>query len=204
LIKSRFGTDLDRILQRLFPFLFRARIDPNALTWIGTAVSGLAAFAIATGELLVGGLLILAGGFFDLVDGVVARHRGCASEYGGFLDSSLDRLVDLMLFLGVILFLATEGDRLGLLLAAIALIGSVMTSYIKARAELRGPPIEIGFFERAERILVLAAGLLSGWLEAALWILAFGSVYTAVVRFRAAGRGLRGLAPLDERPGGSP
>ena len=74
MIKSRFGTDLDRILQRLFPFLFRARIDPNALTWIGTAVSGLAAFAIATGELLVGGLLILAGGFFDLVDGVVARH----------------------------------------------------------------------------------------------------------------------------------
>src|SRR5262245_20247965 len=86
-IKATVGKNLDVWIRRLFPFLFWRKLDPNALTVIGAAVSTGAAAALAIGRPVAGGLLILAGGFFDLVDGVVARHRGIETRFGAFLDS---------------------------------------------------------------------------------------------------------------------
>ena len=202
MIKSRFGSELDGWVHALFPFLFRRSLNPNALTAWGTGVSMAAAVALGSGHLVLGGLLVLAGGFFDLVDGVVARHTGSASSFGAFFDSTMDRLVDMALLLGVMVYLAGQGDILGVVLAGTAMIGGVLTSYIKARAESFLPSLEGGFFERAERVLVLALGVLTGWLGVALWILALGSVYTAGVRFVAARRALEREGPASLGPAG--
>ena len=203
MIKSRFGSELDGWVHAIFPFLFRRSLNPNALTAWGTAVSMAAAMALGSGHLVLGGLLVLAGGFFDLVDGVVARHTGSASPFGAFFDSTMDRLVDMALLLGVMVYLAGQGDLVGVVLAGTAMIGGVMTSYIKARAESFLPSLEGGFFERAERVLVLALGVLTGWLGFALWILALGSVYTAVVRFVAARRAFERESPARIGPAAS-
>lgn len=192
MIKSRFGSKLDSVVHSAFPFLFHRRLNPNVLTVVGVFVSLAAALALGMGALKLGGILLLAGGFFDLVDGVVARHFKLQSSFGAFLDSTMDRLVDMVLFLGVIVYLAGEGDQGGVILAGVAAIGGVMTSYIKARAETIIPVLDSGFFERAERVLILALGVLSGWLLACLWILAVGSVYTASARFVAARRAMEG------------
>ena len=186
MIKSRFGDKLDRWVHAVFPFLFNRPLNPNALTAWGALVSLAAAIALGFGYLVLGGLLLLAGGFFDLVDGVVARHFGSSSPFGAFFDSTVDRLVDMLLLGGLLVYLAGQGDIVGVVLAGLSMIGGVLTSYIKARAESFIPSLEGGFFERAERLLVLALGVLTGWLLTALWILAVGSIYTAVVRFVAA------------------
>lgn len=194
MIKSRYGQKLDAVVHRVFPFLFHSLfqrpLNPNALTVAGVLVSVAAALALGSGALWVGGVLLLVGGFFDLVDGVVARHFGTQTPFGGFLDSTADRLVDMILFLGIIVYLAGQGDTGGVILAGVASIGGVLTSYIKARAETIVATLDTGFFERAERVLILAVGVLSGWLWACLWILAVGSVYTAGARFVAARRAM--------------
>ena len=202
MIKEKLGHRIDGWVHALFPFLFHRSLNANALTAWGTGVSMTAAIALGFGHLVLGGLLLLAGGFFDLVDGVVARHFGSASPFGAFFDSTMDRLVDMALLLGVMVYLAGLGDILGVVLAGTSMIGGVLTSYIKARAESFLPSLEGGFFERAERVLVLALGVLTGWLLVALWILALGSVYTAVVRFMAARRALEREGPPRFDPAG--
>ena len=198
MIKSRYGSRLDTAVHAVFPFLFKRPLNPNTLTVLGVVVSVAAAFALGSGALWVGGVLLLVGGFFDLVDGVVARHFGTQTPFGGFLDSTADRLVDMVLFLGIIVYLAGEGEIGGVILAGIASIGGVLTSYIKARAETIVATLDTGFFERAERVLILAVGVLSGWLWVCLWILAVGSVYTAGARFVAARRAMEQPgAPLE-------
>ena len=95
MIKSVLGDRLDGWIQSAFPFLFRRRMNPNVLTVSGTLISLAAATAFALGEFPAGGLLMLAGGFFDLIDGVVARHHGVTSRFGAFLDATLDRVTDM-------------------------------------------------------------------------------------------------------------
>ena len=186
MIKSKFGDRVDPWLHAWFPVLFRTRVNPNLLTVIGALVSLLAAVAFAGGHLRSAGLLILAGGAFDLVDGVIARHHGITSRFGGFLDSTLDRLVDMALLVGVAVHFAANGDAPHVLLAGAALITSVLVSYAQARAELVVPDFRIGFFERAERVVVLALGALFGFLVPALWIVTLGSAITVAQRFSKA------------------
>jgi len=181
-----FGDRVDGWLHACFPFLFHRRVNPNLLTVIGALVSVLAAAAFAGGHFRSAGLLILAGGGFDLIDGVVARHHGITTRFGGFLDSTLDRLVDMALLIGVAVHFAANGDAPHVLLAGAALIMSVLVSYAQARAELVVPEFRVGLFERAERIVVLALGALSGWLIQALWIVTLGSAITVAQRFAKA------------------
>jgi phosphatidylglycerophosphate synthase len=148
--------------------------------------------AFARGELLPGGVLLLAGGFFDLVDGVVARHFGTATEFGGFLDSCLDRVVDMLVVLGLFAHATGEGDRVAAALCAVILVGSVLTSYAKARAELVVDHLPGGLLERGERIGILALGALSGWITPTLWLLAIGTAVTAGQRFLYARRAMSG------------
>lgn len=204
MIKASFGARLDAWIHRLFPFLFRRSrpIDPNLLTCTGAVVAVAAALMLAAGQLRLGGALILASGFFDLVDGVVARHYGVSTEFGSFLDATLDRLVDVVLLCGVLAWYAGEGDRATAAVAAVALATAVLTSYAKARAETRIPVLEGGLLERGERIGLLAAGALFDVLAPVLWLLAAGGVVTVAQRFAVA---YRALGDLDAtRRGASP
>lgn len=190
MIKASFGHRLDAWIHRLFPFLFWRPLSPDALTVTGAVLSVFAAVALARGQLGIGGLLILLGGFFDLVDGVVARHQGAASSFGAFLDSTLDRLVDMALLLGVVFLYASRGDSTTATVASVVLIATVLTSYAKARAEAVLPSLEGGLLERGERVGGLAIGALFDIMVPMLWILAAGTVVTVAQRFAVAYREL--------------
>lgn len=183
MIKAKLGDRLDAVVKAALPFLFLRPLDPNLLTVVGCLVSLGAAAAFALGWFATGGLLILAGGVFDLVDGVIARAHGIATRFGAFLDSTLDRLTDMALLVGVAMYYAIAGEPGHVLLAGYALVASVLVSYAQARAELVVPVFRVGILERAERILILAAGALLDLLVPALWIVAVGSTITVGQRF---------------------
>jgi CDP-diacylglycerol---glycerol-3-phosphate 3-phosphatidyltransferase len=196
-IKARFGDRLDGWLEAALPFLFRRAVNPNVLTVVGTLVSVGAGVAFATGRFGTGAVLILVGGVFDLVDGVIARHHKIATAFGAFLDSTLDRLADMAMLLGVMLYYAALGDAGTVLIGGIAMIASVLTSYAKARAEQFLPSFEGGFLERGERLTILGLGAVSGYTIVALWILAIAGSATVAYRFAVAHRE---LARLDSQP----
>jgi len=198
-IKSTVGKNLDVWIHRIFPFLFWRKLDPNALTVTGALVSSGAAAALAAGRPVAGGLLMLAGGFFDLVDGVVARHRGIETRFGAFLDSTLDRWVDAVLMVGISVHYAREGAPQYVALAGLALAAMILVSYSKARAELVLPTFEVGLLERAERVVILAAGAIFDLLVVALWIIAVGSAITAAQRIALAYREMQRLDAADQK-----
>lgn len=199
MIKSSVGSRLDAWIHRLFPFVFWVRLDPNALTVCGALVSTVAAWVLASGSLVAGGLLILLGGFFDLVDGVVARHRGISTRFGAFLDSTLDRWVDMVLLVGVSVHYARLGEPHHVALAGLTAAMMVLVSYSKARAELVVETIEVGLLERGERIGLLAAGAILDLLTPALWILWIGSAVTVGQRFALAHREMQRLDAAEPR-----
>ena len=200
MIKARLGADFDRVVLGVFPFVSRIRIRPDTLTLLGVGVSLGAAALFATGHLVWAGLALGVAGFFDLIDGVVARSQGSAGTSGGFFDSSMDRLADLFMFSGMAIGMALSGDTFGVLLVCWALTGSVMTSYTRARAERHLAHFSIGFMERGERMVLIILGSLTGWLELALWGVALGATVTTVQRMVVARRLLRELDRTGEDP----
>ena len=194
MIKATFGRSLDSAVQKAFPFLFRRPLNPNLLSVLGVLVSLGGAVSFATGALPLGGILLFAGGFFDLVDGAVARHNAASTSFGAFLDSTLDRVVDMAILLGILMHYAKVGDLHLALLAGIASIATVMVSYTKARAESIVSDFNSGIMERAERVLLLVAGALTGYLPLSLGIVAAGSAITAIQRVATA---YREMAQLD-------
>ncbi len=199
MLKSRFGFEFDATIRRAAPLLFHPRVHPNALTLFGTAISLVAAVAFAAGELRSGAALAALGGLFDLADGVVARAQGRATRFGAFLDSSLDRLVDVALLFALALHYAGSGALLWAWVAGAALAGSVLTSYTKARAEFWLRDFKGGLLERAERIVLLIAGGVLGLMPLALAIVAVGSVATAIQRIIIVYRRL-GAEPEEATP----
>jgi phosphatidylglycerophosphate synthase len=179
-------------------------VNPNVLTVIGTLVSVGAGVAFAFAYFGWGAVLILVGGVFDLVDGVIARHHKITSAFGAFLDSTLDRLADMAILLGVMLHYAARGDAGTVLLGGVALMASVLTSYAKARAEQVLPSFEGGLLERGERLTILGVGAVSGYMLPALWFLAVAGTATVAYRFAIAYREmarLDGREKLGEHPG---
>ena len=201
MIKARYGSKIDDFVKSVLPFLFKRPINPDLLTLIGTAVSVVAAICFGMGHLVLGGFVLMWGGLFDLIDGVVARHFGISTRFGALLDSSMDRLVDMVVLLGIVLHFGIV-DRPGMaLLTAVVLVSSVMTSYIKARAELfMDVEMKGGLFERGERIVGIGLGGLFGLLVPILWILAIGGTYTVIQRFVLAHRALQGPLETNEAP----
>lgn len=200
MIKARLGADLDRTIERVFPFVTRLRLHPDTLTLAGTVASGAAGTAFAMQAPRVGGLLLLVAGFFDLIDGVVARNQGRSSASGAFFDSTMDRVSELLVFAGIGVAMARAGDVPGSLLLFWALLGSFMTSYTRARAEKDLASLSAGMMERAERWLVLIVGALVGYLQVALLVVAVGSTLTAIQRVRAARRMLQILHDTGRDP----
>jgi CDP-diacylglycerol--glycerol-3-phosphate 3-phosphatidyltransferase len=196
-LKARLGHDYDERIARALPsWVFHKSVHPNALSLLGVVVSLGGAWAFAEGAFRVGAVIVLLGGVFDLVDGVVARRQGRVTTFGGFLDSSLDRVVDMALLLGLVLHYASRGAGALAGLAALALIATVLVSYTKARAESVLPDFEGGLLERAERIVILVVGGLSGLMPVALGAVALGSAITAGQRIALAHRR---MGELDQK-----
>ncbi|MBA7599275.1 Phosphatidylinositol phosphate synthase [subsurface metagenome] len=142
--------------------LARTRITPTTLTWLGFSITLGATALIATGHLFIAGFVVLVAGFFDMLDGALARRTNQVTRFGAVLDSVLDRISDAVPLLGILVFYLFFSDQstVGILLVCLALIGSPLVSYIRARAEAMGLECQVGLFTRAERVIVLAVGLL--------------------------------------------
>jgi len=151
--------------------LSRGKISPNALTLMGLAINLGAAYSVAVGHFLLGGGLILVSGLFDLLDGALARRAGRATKFGALLDSTVDRVSEAAMFCGLLFWAGDRGLDTAIVLTVAVLIGSFLISYIKARAEGLGIECKVGLFTRAERVIVLAVGLLLGQVQIILWIL---------------------------------
>jgi len=152
--------------------LARTPITPNSLTWFGFALAIGAAVLIAMGHLIIAGVIVLFGGFFDMLDGALARRTKRVTLFGSVLDSTLDRLSEGALLLGVLVLFSGEGSDIGVLLVSIVLVASTLVSYIRAKAESLGIECLVGVFTRPERVIVLALGLLINQLEITLGIIA--------------------------------
>jgi archaetidylinositol phosphate synthase len=198
MIKQKLGSRIDGWIHSAFPFLFIRPLNPNLLTFIGAVGSLVAAAAFAFGWFACGGILMLASGFFDLVDGVVARHNGVSTRFGQFLDSTLDRFADMVVLVGIATHYAVVGEPALVLLSGSALLVGVLVSYASACAKLVAPSISnIGFLERGERVGILAAGTILGFPVVALWILMLGSLVTVSQRFAQAYREMQSLDEID-------
>src|SRR5215470_5362456 len=178
--------------------LFRLRLRPNHLTLIGLVVSFFAAGAFIAGHLRSAGMLLVLAGLCDLLDGSLARASGQVTAFGAFLDSVIDRYSDLVILLGIVVLFARTPNARGALVAMAGLVGSVMVSYTKARAESIGIECNVGVMERPERMLCLIAGALLDLLEPALWVLAILANVTALQRIVFTRRAMRDavMAPL--------
>ena len=166
------------------------KITPNALTLIGLAFNIFTGWVLAAGfshHLLIGGVLVLFSGWFDMLDGALARLTNGVTRFGGMLDSTVDRLSEAALFLGLIIFFANRGDTLEVALIYSAIVGSILVSYTRAKAEGVGFKGEIGVFARPERLVLLTLGLLLSEISltvlvVVLWILSIGANLTAIHR----------------------
>ena len=160
----------------------RFRLRPNHLTIIGLGVSLLAATAFCAGRTRSAGTLLILAGLCDFLDGSLARASGQVSAFGAFLDSVIDRYSDLVVLLGIVVLFAQMPHARGAIVAMAGLIGSMMVSYTRARAESIGVRCTVGMMERPERMICLIAGALLDWLEPALWVLAILANLTAIQR----------------------
>ena len=159
-----------RFTEPVVRFLSRTPITPSAITWFGFLLTVGAAALIITGHLLAAGFVVLIAGFFDMLDGALARRTNQATRFGAVLDSTLDRLSEAVLLLGILVIYAEEQSITGILLVSVALVGSLLVSYTRARAEALGLECQVGLFTRTERVIVLALGLLLNQIDNALII----------------------------------
>jgi CDP-diacylglycerol--glycerol-3-phosphate 3-phosphatidyltransferase len=170
-------------LGQIAAWLERTGISPNALTLIGFFLTVVVAGVLATGQLLWGGLLLIFAALFDTLDGALARHAGKTSVFGAFLDSVMDRFSESVTLLALIWYFSGQAEgRIPVILLAVTIVGSLMVSYTRARAEAVNIECKEGFFQRTERIIVLILGLVTGWMLPVLWILAIFTNFTAVQR----------------------
>jgi CDP-diacylglycerol--glycerol-3-phosphate 3-phosphatidyltransferase len=159
-----------------------SKIHPNVLTFIGLIINIVAAVLLATGQFFSAGFVILGAGLFDMVDGRVARETNQVTRFGGFFDSVLDRYSDLGLLIGLLVYYGTINRSFYVVLTGIVMVGSVMISYTRARAENIIPTCKVGFLERPERVVLLIIGALFDRMAPVLWILAIFSNLTVIHR----------------------
>jgi len=182
MIGNKIGHRLDPYLYKLFKKIFGERGNPNLFTLMGFFATLLASFLILKESWIMSGLAIILSGIFDLIDGVVARKLGKVTTFGGFLDSVLDRYSDLLLLLALLIHYIEKGDPGLVILTSVVSIGTALIPYVRARAEAANVPCNVGLMERAERIILLSAGALFGWMEFVLWILAILTHLTVIHR----------------------
>ena len=190
------GRGAMRIINAMVRGLAAAGVQPNILTAIGVSINIACGVLFGIGEFFWAGIVLIIANIFDMLDGNVARQTGKVTRFGSFLDSSLDRLSDMVVFLGIMMFYAgnsAQHSLLNVFLAGVGMIASVMVSYTTARSEGLGVKANVGFLQRPERIVLLIIGALSTWdwnsdnfffnrMPQVLWVLAVGSVWTLIHR----------------------
>ncbi len=177
-LRKIFGSLLNIVASRLLSIGLTA----DLVTVLGVFGNFLAAWFIARGELLTGGLLVLGFGLFDAIDGSMARLRGTETRFGAFLDSVLDRYSELAIFFGILVFSIQASNPINCFLVFIAASASVLVSYIRARAQSLGIDARIGILTRVERYLVIVPSLLFNRPDVGLWIIAILGNITAFQR----------------------
>ena len=182
MIGNKIGHRLDPYIYNLFKKCFGEHSNPNLFTLMGFFSTLFASFLILKEFWILAGLFIILSGIFDLIDGVVARKLGKVTVYGGFLDSVLDRYSDLLLLLSLLIYYLKKGDPVLVILTSFVSMGTALIPYVRARAEAANVPCNIGLMERAERIILLSAGVLFGWMEMMLWVLAILTHFTVIQR----------------------
>jgi phosphatidylglycerophosphate synthase len=179
---SRYKESLHGVAGPVARLLLRAHVRPNQLTVLGLGVSLAAAHAFFEGRLKLAAALLAVAGLFDFFDGSLARLAGSESAFGAFLDSVVDRYSDLVVLIGIALYYERGGDTGGVFLTLATVVGTVMVSYTKARAQSIGMPCEIGLMERPERMIVLITGGAFHLLTPAVIVLALLTNLTALQR----------------------
>jgi CDP-diacylglycerol--glycerol-3-phosphate 3-phosphatidyltransferase len=183
------------ITQPIVKLLSRTPLTPDVVTWLGFAITIVAAVLIVTGFLLAAGIVVLVAGLFDMLDGALARVTERVTRFGAILDSTLDRLSEAVLLLSLLAVFVQNGQVTESILVGVALLGSLMVSYIRARMEGLGIECKAGLFTRPERVVVLALGLLFSHFDlsllVALSVVTFFSWFTVVERMVYAWRRLR-------------
>ncbi len=167
MIGAKFGHFLDKPFT---PLVKKIPLNPNVLTAAGFLITVAAAFVLPY-NVKLGGLFILIGGLFDMLDGIAARVNNKATRFGAFLDSLLDRYADAFLFLSVAWYLASKGEHNGAFLSLGTLVGALLISYARARAEGLGESCHAGIMERPERIILLIFAALTGWFIPVLFVM---------------------------------
>jgi CDP-diacylglycerol--glycerol-3-phosphate 3-phosphatidyltransferase len=183
LISAKIGHALDPLILKTYHLFFGNRVvNPNLVTVLGAATAAASSAVIAFDFLILGGIILLVSGFFDLSDGAIARSAGKVSPFGGFLDSVLDRYSDLLIMLGVAIHLVRHGDILYSLIAFVAAMGTAIIPYAKARAEGAALSCKTGLLERPERMLIVLIGLFFNLLPYAVILLAVFTHVTVIQR----------------------
>lgn len=200
------GDVCQRGLDSLVRQIARLNPNPNLISVIGLGINIFAALLYGYGKFFYAGLVMIFANIFDILDGRVARLTGRVTKFGAFLDSSLDRLSDMVVFLGIIIFYSRDTEYHSTLYAALtgaALIGSVMVSYTSARAESLIPKCDVGFLRRPERVVLLILGSLTVWpqsshpllnkMPATIWLMAALSYWTFLHRLYHTWRQIRDI-----------
>lgn len=190
------GRGAMRIINAMVRALASAGVHPNILTTIGVTINGLCGVLFGFGQFFWAGIVLIIANLFDMLDGNVARQTGNVTKFGGFLDSSLDRLSDMFAFIGIMMFYAGNSPQhsiLNVFLAGVGMMMSVMISYTTAKSEGLGVKANVGFVQRPERVVLLIIGALSTWdwnshsyfanrMPQVLWVIAVLSVWTLIHR----------------------
>jgi len=197
------------LIQPVMRGLTTRRVHPNVITTIGFLITIGAGVAFFFGRVRIGGFLVLLGGTFDILDGQVARKSGLASVFGSFYDSTLDRISEIVVFLGIIsLYIGAHHDFGGrtwmVYVVGVAMAGSLMISYTRARAESLGLDCKVGLMQRPERVVLVGISALffgGAWQGAALtWVLIAMAVLTSFTTFQRIAWVHRHTRPQAEAP----
>ncbi len=157
-------------------------VTPNMLTVAGVIGNAGAAVLAARGDFLPAGIIVLAASSLDLFDGALARATGRATDFGSVLDAVMDRVSEAAVLFGILIYFSDRGGRSEELLAFAAVVGSILVSYVRARAQIIGLNLREGLFTRAERVILLAGGLIIDQVTLMLWVLAVLAGVTALQR----------------------
>ncbi len=170
------------ILDPIAGFLNRLGLVPNTVTLLGLVGNAIGAYFLATGKITTGGIIILLMGPIDALDGTMARLRGESTLFGAFVNSVTDRYSELVIYLGLMIYFLQQQNWLACALVYLAAAGSVLVSYIRARAQSIGMDTKVGIFTRVERFIVLAPCLIFNQPMIALWAIAILANFTALQR----------------------
>lgn len=164
--------------------LAKTPITASELTVLSPMLMVVAVWLIAIGSFIPAGIVVALASSFDMLDGALARAKNEVTRFGSFLDSTLDRYSETMIFFGLLLYFERVGSsQVETILVYLAVVGSLLVSYVRARAEALGYDCKVGLLERPERIILIVIGLLTGWITPVLWCLAVLTHITAAQRF---------------------